>query len=109
MFPIVTALSGSGPAWFYELSNQLVNSGTKLGLTREDSELIIKELVKALPTLTTVDDTFEDLVNKVKSPGGTTEAGLNSLNDDSFDTIILNAIRKATQRSTEISKELTDE
>ena len=109
LFPIVTALSGSGPAWFYELSNQLVNSGTKLGLSREDSELIIKELVKALPTLTTVDDTFEDLVNKVKSPGGTTEAGLNSLNDDSFDTIILNAIRKATQRSTEISKELTDE
>ena len=42
-------------------------------------------------------------------PGGTTEAGLNSLNDDSFDTIILDAIRKATQRSIEISKELTNE
>jgi pyrroline-5-carboxylate reductase len=109
MFPIVTALSGSGPAWFYELSNQLVNSGTELGLSLEDSELIIKELVKALPALVDKDETFKDLVNKVKSPGGTTEAGLNSLNDDSFDTIILNAIRKATQRSTEISKELTNE
>jgi pyrroline-5-carboxylate reductase len=109
MFPIVTALSGSGPAWFYELSNQLVNSGTELGLSLEDSELIIKELVKALPALVDEDATFKDLVNKVKSPGGTTEAGLNSLNDDSFDTIILDAIRKATQRSTEISKELTNE
>ena len=109
MFPIVTALSGSGPAWFYELSNQLVNSGTELGLSLEDSELIIKELVKALPALVDEDETFKDLVNKVKSPGGTTEAGLNSLNNDSFDTIILNAIRKATQRSTEISKELTNE
>ena len=51
----------------------------------------------------------EDLVNKVKSPGGTTEAGLNSLKNASFDTIIFEAIQKATQRSTEISKELTNE
>tara|TARA_E500000075_G_scaffold24037_1_gene20751 strand:- start:3201 stop:3992 length:792 start_codon:yes stop_codon:yes gene_type:complete len=109
MFPIITALSGSGPAWYYELSNQLVNSGTELGLSLEDSELIIKELVKALPALVDEDETFKDLVNKVKSPGGTTEAGLNSLNNDSFDTIILDAIRKATQKSTEISKELTNE
>ena len=109
MFPIVTALSGSGPAWFYELSNQLVNSGTELGLSLEDSELITKELVKALPALIEDDKSFKDLVNKVKSPGGTTEAGLNSLSNDSFDTIILNAIRKATQRSAEITKELTNE
>ena len=109
MFAIVTALSGSGPAWFYELSNQLVNAGTELGLSLKDSELIIKELVKALPSLVHEDETFEDLVNKVKSSGGTTEAGLNSLNNASFDTIILEAIQKATQRSTEISKELTNE
>ena len=43
------------------------------------------------------------------SPGGTTEAGLNSLNNASFDTIIFEAIQKATQRSTEISKELNNE
>ena len=109
MFAIITALSGSGPAWFYELSNQLVNSGTELGLSLKDSELIIKELVKALPSLIHENETFKDLVNKVKSPGGTTEAGLNSLNDASFDTIILEAIQKATQRSTEISKELNNE
>tara|TARA_Y100000816_G_scaffold84879_1_gene58321 strand:- start:183 stop:980 length:798 start_codon:yes stop_codon:yes gene_type:complete len=109
MFPIVTALSGSGPAWFYELSNQLVNSGTQLGLSIEDSELIIKEIVKALPSLVHKDETFKNLVNKVKSPGGTTEAGLNSLNNASFDTIIFEAIREATQRSSEISKELSNE
>ena len=109
MFAIITALSGSGPAWFYELSNQLVNSGTELGLSFKDSELIIRELIKALPSLVHEDETFKDLVNKVKSPGGTTEAGLNSLNDASFDKIILEAIQKATQRSTEISQELNNE
>ena len=109
MFAIVTALSGSGPAWFYELSNQLVNAGTELGLSLMDSELIVQELLKALPSLVHEDETFENLVKKVKSPGGTTEAGLNSLNDASFDTIILEAIQKATQRSIEISKELNNE
>ena len=109
MFAIVTALSGSGPAWFYELSNQLVNAGAKLGLSLKDSELIVQELLKALPSLVHEDETFENLVNKVMSPGGTTEAGINSLNNASFDTIIFEAIQKATQRSTEISKELNNE
>ena len=109
MFPLITALSGSGPAWYYELSSQLVNSGQELGLSLDDSELIIKELVKALPALVAEDSSFKDLVNQVKSPNGTTEAGLNSLNNDSFDRIILDAIQKATRRSTEISRELGNE
>ena len=109
MFPIITALSGSGPAWYYELSSQLVNSGQELGLSLDDSEMIIKELVKALPTLVAEDSSFKDLVEQVKSPNGTTEAGLNSLNNDSFDRIILDAIQKATHRSTEISRELGNE
>ncbi len=109
MFPLITALSGSGPAWYYELSSQLVISGQKLGLSLEESEMIIKELVKALPTLVAEDISFKDLVNQVKSPKGTTEAGLNSLNSNSFDRIISDAIQKATNRSTEISKELNNE
>ena len=109
MFPLVTALSGSGPAWFYELSNQLVNSGQELGLSYDDAEMIIKELVKAFPLLVDGDSSFKDLVSKVKSPNGTTEAGLNSLNKGSFDTIILDAIQKATHRSIEISRELSNE
>tara|TARA_B100000927_G_C16217011_1_gene369893 strand:- start:303 stop:632 length:330 start_codon:yes stop_codon:yes gene_type:complete len=109
MFPIITAISGSGPAWFYELSHQLVNAGYKLGLDIEESEMIIKEIVKALPGLVSEDETFKNLVDKVKSPQGTTEAGLNSLDNDSFDKIILEAIQKATQRSVDISRELDNE
>ena len=109
MFPLITALSGSGPAWYYELSSQLVNSGQELGLSLDDSEMIIKELIKALPALVAEDISFKDLVNKVKSPNGTTEAGLNSLNNDSFDRIIHDAIQKATHKSTEISRELSSE
>ena len=109
MFPLITALSGSGPAWYYELSSQLVNSGKKLGLSLDDSEMIIKELVKALPSLVAEESSFKDLVNQVKSPNGTTEAGLNSLNKGSFDKIIFDAIQKATYKSNEISRELSSE
>jgi len=109
LFPIVTAISGSGPAWYYELSRQLTNSATQLGMDEVDAEELVKELIKALPNLINTDDSFIELVNKVKSPKGTTEAGLDSLNDDCFDTIIFNAIQKSTNRSIEISAELKNE
>ena len=109
IFALITAISGSGPAWFYELSNQLVNSATKLGMNQNDATNLIKGLIKALPNLINEDDTFDELVNKVKSPKGTTEAGLNSLIVDNFDNIIFNAIRQATNRSIEISTELKNE
>ena len=108
-FPLVTAISGSGPAWYYELSRQLTNSATQLGMDEVDAEELVKELIKALPNLINTKDSFAELVNKVKSPKGTTEAGLDSLNDDSFDTIIFNAIQKSTNRSIEISAELKNE
>ena len=109
LFALITAISGSGPAWFYELSNQLVNSATKLGMNENDATNLIKGLIKALPNLINEEDTFNELINKVKSPKGTTEAGLNSLNIDNFDKIIFNAIQQATNRSFEISSELRDE
>ena len=108
-FPVITALSGSGPAWFFLLSNELINAGNKLGLSNQESEILVNEIIKGLPELISDDVTFPDLISKVKSPNGTTEAGLNSLKNDSFDTIILNAIEKATQRSIELSKELKSE
>ena len=108
-FPVITALSGSGPAWFFMLSNELIEAGNKLGLTNQESEILVNEIIKGLPEFISDDVTFSDLISKVKSPKGTTEAGLNSLKNDSFDTIILNAIEKATQRSIELSKELKSE
>ena len=75
----------------------------------DEAEELVKELIKALPNLINTKDSFAELVNKVKSPKGTTEAGLDSLNDDSFDTIIFNAIQQARNRSIEISAELKNE
>ena len=86
-----------------------MKAGNKLGLSNQESELLVNKIINGLPDLIASGDRFPELIKKVKSPKGTTEAGLNSLQNDSFDTIILDAIQKATQRSIELSKELKSE
>ena len=65
-------------------------------------------MVKSLPSFLSENE-FSSTIDKIKSPNGTTEAGLNSLVDDSFDKIILNAIIAATNRSQEISQEISND
>ena len=48
---------------------------------------------------------FEILINKIKSPGGTTQAGLESLEGSKIDSIFKNAFRAAKERSIQISDE----
>jgi len=108
LFHIITAIYGSGPAWYLELSSKIVEAATQLGLPRSESNKITKELIKSLPSLVSEEE-FSNTVEKIKSPKGTTEAGINSLMSDAFDKVIFNAINSATERSIEISKEINDE
>lgn len=108
LFHVITAIYGSGPAWYIELSSKIEEAAIKLGLSKNDSNKIIRELLKSLPAFVS-DEEFNDTVEKIKSPNGTTEAGLDSLMADSFDKIIFNAINSATERSIQISKEIKDE
>jgi len=85
-----------------------VEAALELGLSKSESNKIVKELIKSLPALVNEEE-FSDTVEKIKSPKGTTEAGINSLTHDSFDKIIFNAINSATERSMEISKEINNE
>jgi pyrroline-5-carboxylate reductase len=48
---------------------------------------------------------FESLINKIKSPGGTTQAGLESLEKNNLDKILQDAFKAAEDRSIEISNE----
>ena len=79
-----------------------------LSVTPTVGDKIIKELIKSLPSFLS-DDEFSATVDKIKSPNGTTEAGLNSLVNDSFDKIIYNAINSATKKSQEISQEINND
>ena len=108
LFHIITSVFGSGPAWYLELSSKIVQAAELLGLDKSEANKIIKELVKSLPSFIS-DDEFSSTVDKIKSPNGTTEAGLNSLVNDSFDKIIYNAIESATNKSQQISNEINND
>ena len=99
---------GSGPAWYFELSAKIVNSAVNLGMDESDAKILVSNLLSSLPHLTGEKD-FNEIVENIKSPKGTTEAGINSLENNSFDKIIHEAIESAVERSIEISKAMENE
>ena len=107
LFDIITAIFGSGPAWYFELSSKITDAASKLGMKTDDAKFIVEQLILSLPSFIGEQE-FNEIVNNIKSPNGTTEAGINSLNDNSFDKIIYDAIEAAVKRSIKISKEIND-
>ncbi len=105
LFHIITAIYGSGPAWYFELSAKIVDSAVNLGMDESDAKKIVNELVSSLSQLTG-ENSFNEIVENIKSPKGTTEAGIDSLDNNSFGKIIHEAIESAVKRSIEISREM---
>ncbi len=100
---IVTALSGSGPAYVYYMVEALEEAATSKGLSSEVArELIIQTLDGASAMLRQTGEEPELLRRKVTSPGGTTEAGLNALESRLFKETIHECITRAEMRSREL-------
>jgi pyrroline-5-carboxylate reductase len=99
----VTGLSGSGPAYIYLMIESMVEAGMGVGLPEQVArELAVQTLKGAAKML---EETGEDpaaLRQKVSSPGGTTMAGLQELNDSGFGAAVVRAVARATQRSREL-------
>lgn len=101
----VTALSGSGPAYFYLFLEGLVKSGEKLGLTKEMSlELATQTMAGAHALVVQSDMELGELIAAVTSKGGTTEAALGSLRENQWNEILEQALTKAKLRAEELSK-----
>lgn len=104
----VTALSGSGPAYFFLMIEALTEAGIAVGLEEEVSEELALGTAfgASMLAIKAIEETGEvpaDLRHKVTSPGGTTEAALKSLAENKFNEIITKAVQAATARSKELS------
>lgn len=100
---IVTGLSGSGPAYIYYLVEAMVGAGTKAGLSRETArQLTLQTLLGAAHMLLDTSEEPALLRQKVTSPGGTTQAGLEVLKSYQFQEAVSSAILRATERSREL-------
>jgi len=102
---VVTALSGSGPAYIYYLVEAFESAAITNGLSPEVArELLVQTLAGSAEMLKRTTETPENLRNKVTSPGGTTEAGIQSLQQNDFAEILACCLNAAEARSRELGK-----
>lgn len=103
---LVTALSGSGPAYFFHLAEVLTNVGEKKGLNPKIALYLISQTIYgAARMILDSDKKPEELRMQVTSPGGTTQAALSKMDEMHFDEILHAAIDAAIQRSEELRQE----
>lgn len=102
---VVTGLSGSGPGYLFLIMDAMKNAGTDLGLSEDDAKLLTMQTFLGTAKLAlTSDEDFDTLRQNVTSPGGTTAAGLKVLNEKKVAEAFKEAIKKAAERSKELSK-----
>ena len=103
---IITALSGSGPAFVYTIIDALAQSGVKLGLTDKiSSDLAIQTVLGAAELMRESKMSAQELVRMVVTPGGTTAAGLVVMERMKTTESIIAAVEAATKRGQEMAKE----
>lgn len=100
----VTAVSGSGPAYFFYFVEAFIEASYQLGLDKEISKLIVMQTLKgALLMLTKSQKKIEELRAQVTSKGGITEAAIYELKKRKFKKIFCKAIQAAHIRSIELN------
>lgn len=101
----VTALSGSGPAYFFYIVKQMVEAGKQMGFDQPTAEMLVKQtMLGSFHLLNTADKSLDELIKAVASKGGTTEAALTVFNETSVGENLQKGIVKARDRATELSK-----
>jgi pyrroline-5-carboxylate reductase len=101
----VTALSGSGPAYFFYVVEALVEAGVSVGLPRSVStDLVVQTLYGAATLLRETGTHPSILREQVTSPAGTTGAALRHLDERGVRAAFIAAVESATLRSKELSQ-----
>lgn len=99
----VTGLSGSGPAYIFLIIDALADAGVNVGLPRDISlTLSIQTVLGSARLASESGDHPGKLKDMVTSPGGTTIAGLHSLEKGRLKAILMDAVESATKRSIEL-------
>jgi len=105
----ITAISGSGPAYFFLLMQSITQAATALGLDEKTANsLSIQTSLGASLMATKSGKDSKILRKEVTSPNGTTQAAIESFQDQNFEGIVAAATRAAYDRARELSNDLGD-
>lgn len=104
----VTAISGSGPAYFFYFIELLQQAGCELGLDSKTSLTLARQTALGAVTMAQSDD-VADLRARVTSKNGTTEQAILSFQQNNLDSLVKNATKAAFDRSAELARELANQ
>ena len=107
LIDVVTALSGSGPAYFFRIMEGLLKGAEQLGLSKDVAHLLtIQTALGAAKMALESEEDIATLREQVTSPGGTTEQGLKVMNNNNIDQLLLDVLKAAHQRACELADQL---
>ncbi len=110
MLDAVTALSGSGPAYFFLMIESMSKAGVALGLDEKTAgKLSVQTALGASMMANNSKDSVHELRANVTSPNGTTQAAIESFQDQNFEMVVSHAMRAAFDRAREMGIELGDD
>ena len=102
----VTAISGTGPAYFYLLIDMMIKAAQEMGLDAQAAQILTIETAKGASAIADAEDeTMESLIERVRSPGGTTTAAFDSLDADHVRAIFARAFTAARDRAVVLADE----
>lgn len=103
LMDVVTAVSGSGPAYFFRLAEALAAAGRLHGLPESTALQLARATLHGAGMMVTPDANLSVLRGSVTSKGGTTEAALDSFESQGFDAMVAAAVSAAVRRGRELS------
>lgn len=100
---MATGLSGSGPGYVFLIIESMIDAGVRMGFSRAQAEKLVLQTIKGSVLYAQQSGTHPTLLrNQVTSPGGTTAAGLYTMESKGLRTAIADGIYAAFQRSVEL-------
>jgi pyrroline-5-carboxylate reductase len=107
MIDVATAISGSGPAYYFLFMEIMEKAAIEMGLPEDTAHLLtLQTALGAARMAIESNDTPSELRNRVTSPGGTTEAAINHMLDNAMADIFSQALIKARDRAIELSQNM---
>ena len=102
---IVTAISGSGPAFFYKVINEIARAGEKLGMDYDKALLLsIQTAIGSAKMALNREISMEQLVANVATKGGCTAVGVDCMNENNTEKLFYDVISKTTVKANELGK-----
>lgn len=99
-----TAVSGCGPAYFFDFTRALAKAGVEAGLEPKAAERLARATLRSAAAGVEGPEDLDALIDRVASPGGVTQAGLVAMNEnDALNRVAESAVKAAVAKSTELS------